>query len=180
MRKCKCGNEVASNAKSCPKCGNRFTSSLTKFVGWIIVVFFGVGILGAIIGASVSDPVGSSTPAPSVVATPAPAAITKPPKPKTPAQIAADAVATRKAYAKVIDQQLTEAGIESKTYTDGGQAKTMVIEDVLAGRVRANAIGKNSQMFDQLRALGFTKLIYTDGYETLDTHQGFTWDLRKK
>jgi hypothetical protein len=67
------------------------------------------------------------------------------------------------AYAKVIGQQLIEAGIESKTYTNGAQAKTMVIEDVLAGRVRANAIGKNSQMFEQLRALGFTKLVHTDG-----------------
>ena len=60
------------------------------------MVFFGVGILGAIIGASVSDPAGSSTPSPSAVATPVPAAITKPPKAKTAAQIAADAIATRK------------------------------------------------------------------------------------
>jgi hypothetical protein len=180
MRKCKCGNEVANNAKFCPKCGHRFTSSITKFVAWMFVVLFGLGMLGAIIGGSSSGPVGSSTPVSSAVAAPAHPAITTPPKPKTPAQIAADAVALRKAYAKVIDQQLIEAGIESKTYTNGAQAKTMVIEDVLAGRVRANEIGKNSQMFEQLRALGFTKLLYTDGFESLDSHQGFTWDLGKK
>jgi hypothetical protein len=31
MRNCSCGNQVANNARSCPKCGHRFTGGLTKF-----------------------------------------------------------------------------------------------------------------------------------------------------
>ena len=106
----------------------------------------------------------------------APSPATQPPaKPKTPAQIAAGQVAARKVYAKVIDQQMLESGIESKTLTQGAQAKTIVIQDVLAGRVRANSLGKNSTMFEQLKALGFTRLNYTNGFEG-DLYEGFTWD----
>ena len=50
----------------------------------------------------------------------------------------------------------------------------MVIQDVLASRVCANEINTNSKMFDQLRALGFFKLVYTDGYEELASHQRFS------
>jgi len=78
----------------------------------------------------------------------------------------------------VIDQQLLELGIESKTFTQGAQAKTIVIQDVLAGRVRDNSPGKNSTMFEQLKALGFTRLNYTTGFEG-DLYEGFTWDLTK-
>jgi hypothetical protein len=46
MRKCKCGNDVAANAKACPKCGHRFTSPLT----WAIVAIVGLMIAAAIIG----------------------------------------------------------------------------------------------------------------------------------
>jgi hypothetical protein len=38
MRKCRCGNDVARNAKFCPKCGHRFsTSGFTVLLAFIIV-----------------------------------------------------------------------------------------------------------------------------------------------
>jgi hypothetical protein len=46
MRRCKCGNDVASNARVCPRCGHRFTSTLT----WAIVAIVGLMIAAAIIG----------------------------------------------------------------------------------------------------------------------------------
>ena len=52
MRKCKCGNVVANNAKSCPKCGHRFTSGCTMALAWIFGIFIGVAILGALITGS--------------------------------------------------------------------------------------------------------------------------------
>ena len=47
MRKCKCGNDVADNAKACPKCGHRFTSGPVKFLAWVLGIFFGLGVLGS-------------------------------------------------------------------------------------------------------------------------------------
>ena len=173
MYKCKCGNLVANNARFCPKCGHRFTSTPTLVIAWVLGIFGVLVVLLMIVNS------GSNSASNSVAAPPSPVAAARTPsKPKTPAQTAADEVAARKAYAQVIDQQLLESGIESKTFTKGAQAKTIVIQDALAGRVRANAIGKNSTMFDQLKALGFTRLNYTNGFEG-DLYEGFTWDLTK-
>ena len=52
MRNCKCGNVVANDAKSCPKCGHRFTSGCTRALAWIFGIFIGVAILGALITGS--------------------------------------------------------------------------------------------------------------------------------
>lgn len=173
MRRCKCGNLVANNAKFCPRCGHRFTSTSTLVIAWVL------GIFGVFVILMMSLANSGSTSTGSPPANPSPATPTQPPaKPKTPAQNAAGQVAVRKAYAKVIDQQLLELGIESKTFTQGTQAKTIVIQDALAGRVRANSLGKNSTMFEQLKALGFTRLNYTNGFEG-DMYEGFTWDLTK-
>jgi hypothetical protein len=45
MKKCKCGNMVAGNARFCPHCGNRFTSRAVKMLAWVLVVFVGIPIL---------------------------------------------------------------------------------------------------------------------------------------
>ena len=172
MRNCKCGSAVANNAKFCPKCGHRFTSTSTLVIAWVLGIFGVFVILMMSLANSGSTSTGGS-------AAPSPTTPTQPPaKPKSPAQIAAGQVAVRKAYAKVIDQQLLELGIESNTFTRGAQAKTIVIQDALAGRVRANSLGKNSTMFDQRRALGFTRLNYTNSFEG-DSYESFTWDLTK-
>jgi uncharacterized iron-regulated membrane protein len=175
MRKCKCGNDVANNARFCPKCGHRFTSRFTKFMAWTCVVLFGFVILVAIIASNSSGPqVSSASPVVAATQPPTPA---KPAKPKTPAQIAADQIAARKAYAKVIDQQLLDMGIESETYTAGAQARTLVIKDALAGRVRQNGIQKNDQLFDNLRTLGFTRLEYTNGFDS-DLSYDVYWTIK--
>lgn len=172
MRKCKCGNDVANNAKACPKCGHRFTSGFVKFLAWFCLIVFGIMIVGIIAAENSGNPPAvaqsmASTPASKPVTTPAPA-----PK-KTPA----DLIAARKTYAKVIDQQLLDMGIESKTYTMGAQAKTLVIEDALAGRVRQNAIQKNDALFDNLRTLGFTRLEYTNSFEG-EMNYAVVWDIK--
>jgi hypothetical protein len=164
MRNCKCGNAIASNAKFCPKCGHRFTSRLTKFVALMLVVLGFFVFIIIIVGSNSDSATGSSVTA-QTSAQPASAPNRPPAKPKTPAQLAAEQIAVRKAYAPVIDQQLLDSGIESKTFTQGAQAKTIVIQDALAGRLRVNAISKNSKMFVQLKALGFTHLRNTNGFE---------------
>jgi hypothetical protein len=173
MRNCKCGNAVANNAKFCPKCGHRFTSTSSLVIAWVLGIFGVFVILMMSLANSGSTSTGGS-----VVPSPTPTPTQPPAKPKTTAQMAAGQVAVRKAYAKVIDEQLLEMGIESKTFTQRAQAKTIVIQDALCGRVRANSLGKNSTMFEQLKALGFTRLNYTNGFES-DLYEGFTWDLTK-
>jgi hypothetical protein len=167
MRKCKCGNQVAENANACPRCGHKFTSGTVKFLAWSF------GILGlimflTIIGTESTNPTPSAT---SGASTATPASAPKP-KPMTTAQM----VVARRAYAKVIDQQMLDKGIESKTFATGPQAKTLVIEDALAGRVRENEIGKNSQLFQNLHDLGFTHLRYQNGFEG-DLSFGVTWTI---
>jgi hypothetical protein len=44
MKDCKCGNACASNAKSCPNCGYRFTSTFTK-LGLVLIVLIVVRIV---------------------------------------------------------------------------------------------------------------------------------------
>jgi hypothetical protein len=172
MRKCKCGNQVANNARACPKCGHRFTSGLVKFLafGTISVILFMVVI--AAVSSNDSPTINS---APSVLSAPSqpPPVVATPPKPKTPAEM----VAARKEYASVIDEQLLNMGIESKTYALGSQAKTLVIEDVLAGRVRQNAIQNNSVLFDNLRTLGFTRLEYKNNFDD-NLRYGVAWNIK--
>jgi hypothetical protein len=161
MRKCKCGNQVASNAKSCPQCGHRFTSAMAKGLAWFIGFICLVSVLGVVMGGSQSSNYVPSKPAAGVrAASSAPAAAPKP-KAKSPA----DLIAARKEFAKIIDQQLLESGIESETFTSGPGATTLVIKDALAGRVRQNSIQGNDTLFRNLRELGFKHLRYTNAFE---------------
>jgi hypothetical protein len=169
MQKCKCGNQVAGNAKFCPKCGHQFTSGAVKFLGLSVILLTLVVVIS--IASSTNNPNASSARPVSTVAAAAPVAPATA-KPKSPAELAA----LRKAYAKVIDQQLLDMGIESKTYTAGADAKTLVIEDALAGRVRQNSIQENDTLFDNLRSLGFTHLKYTNNFEG-DLNYGVVWTI---
>lgn len=96
--------------------------------------------------------------------------------PPTKQQQLANDIALRKAYAKVIDQQLLNQGIESEPYTVGPEAKTLAIKDVLAGRVRQNAIQQNDSWFRQARALGCKRIAYSNGLEG-DLYFSIYWDL---
>lgn len=111
--------------------------------------------------------------------TPAPAAVTSSaapipvqarPKPIT----RADMIAARKAAAKVLDDRLLEAGVESRTEVQGPDATKLVIHSALASRVSSRVISQNGTLLDELRELKFKKLIYTDDYD-----ETFTWDLNK-
>ncbi len=44
MKTCKCGNQVANNARFCTKCGHRFTHPFTKFVA-VCFALFGVFVV---------------------------------------------------------------------------------------------------------------------------------------
>src|SRR5690348_1521710 len=55
MRRCSCGNDVADNARFCPKCGHRFTSRPVKMLAWIFGLIFGCAVLGGIISAVVGN-----------------------------------------------------------------------------------------------------------------------------
>jgi len=102
MQNCKCANTVANNAKLCPKCGHRFTSTSTLVIAWVLGIFgvFVILMMSLANSSSTSTGGGSAVPSPTTAMQP-------PAKPKTPAQIAAGQVATRKAYAKVKDQNST-------------------------------------------------------------------------
>ncbi|HKM79598.1 MAG TPA: zinc ribbon domain-containing protein [Candidatus Acidoferrum sp.] len=71
MRKCKCGNDVANNAKFCPKCGYRFTGCLTKSLAWFFGIAIAFGLLIAIIS-NIGD--GPNKPPVSPIPRPTPAA----------------------------------------------------------------------------------------------------------
>jgi len=51
MKKCKCGLMIASNARVCPHCGNRFTHPFVKglawFIGITVVLFWITSIVGS-------------------------------------------------------------------------------------------------------------------------------------
>src|SRR5262249_47211787 len=153
--------------KACPQCGHRFTSGFVKFIAWSFGIFFLLVVMIAVVDSSNTTQSASTSTVSTPAASPAPA------KPKTPAEM----VAARKAYAKIIDQQLLNMGIESKTYTNGADAKTLVIEDALAGRVRQNSIQKNDDLFNSLRTLGFKHLEYTNNFEG-DLNFNVVWTIK--
>ena len=62
MRKCKCGNDVARNAKACPKCGHRFTGTFTKALAWFFGIIVGFALLSGIIGSSSNTTSAPATP----------------------------------------------------------------------------------------------------------------------
>ncbi|MFB3916047.1 MAG: zinc-ribbon domain-containing protein [Terriglobales bacterium] len=50
MKTCKCGQQIASNARFCPHCGHRFTHPFTMFIAICFAAIFGFAFIGAIIG----------------------------------------------------------------------------------------------------------------------------------
>jgi predicted RNA-binding Zn-ribbon protein involved in translation (DUF1610 family) len=91
----------------------------------------------------------------------------KPPPPPTPE----DRIIT----AQLLDQLFLHAGIESTTVATGPAHTTLHITDILAGRVRAQSMQENIP-WDKLRALGFRKVVYTNGLNDMDNVM-FTWRL---
>ena len=82
----------------------------------------------------------------------------------------------RKDYAAKVDQGFIDAGIESTTNTGGPSDTTLVIHDALAGRVRANIIGK-SLNFPLLKGMGFKKVDYRNDF-TDELFFGHNWSVQ--
>jgi hypothetical protein len=83
----------------------------------------------------------------------------------------------RKDYAAKVDQRFIDAGIESTTNTGGTADTTLIIHDALAGRVRANIIGK-SLNFPLLKEMGFKKVDYRNDFDG-ELFFGINWDVNK-
>src|SRR5260370_24841985 len=129
-----CGASVNPTAKFCVGCGRpiavtlvpgvpkKKTHPLVMIMAGLFIVFFALVLFGMLINAIVGN-----QPARTAQTTIAPHASPSPTPQLTQAQQRAEDIAVRKAYAKVIDKQLIELGIESETYTTGADATTMVI-----------------------------------------------------
>ncbi|MGH9685308.1 MAG: hypothetical protein ACRD4S_17060 [Candidatus Acidiferrales bacterium] len=174
MKTCKCGKQLDSSATVCPGCGKKHASFLKKLAAAIIV---GIAVLCFIAMNKTPDGTDAATP----VAATRPAT---PSKPQTAAERRQSAqalrgrmISMRKAAAAKIDSTLLDGGIESTTLVAGPDDTTLIIEDALAGRVRAKQIG-DSAIVAELQALGFKKLIYTND-EIDELAETFTWDLTK-
>ncbi len=144
MRKCKCGNDVASNAKACPKCGHRFTGAFTKFVAWSFLIVFGIGVLGVIALDKLVDSPSSST---------APSSTTVAPATPAPTPAAAHTVSTR----------LTPA---EKNYFGAAMSylKTANSQGTRLANTMAGASDGSSTLGDIKSALSSAKRIENAGY----------------
>jgi hypothetical protein len=70
MRTCECGNQVANNARTCPRCGHRFTSAPVKFLAWLLGISLGLILLSiAIDNIFTSSDAVRNVPPPSAAAT---------------------------------------------------------------------------------------------------------------
>jgi hypothetical protein len=158
MKPCKCGNQCARNARSCPKCGHRFASGLTKFIAWTLGIFFGLGALGAMIGS-----IGETTPS-TVTATPAvPVALAKPldaaavAKAQTQAKIQA-----RQDYCKELEGHLLTLGLDATVVAVGPNRDTLRISWKAMSRPVVYNMINGDGMQSQVPLLGFKKVIFTD------------------
>ena len=86
-----------------------------------------------------------------------------------------EARAARKAYAASFDQAMLDLGVESTTRTAGPQDTTFKITYALTGRVMANAVSKRLD-WDELRKLGFRKVILTSGFED-EMNETYSWNV---
>ncbi len=178
MKRCKCGNECAGNAKICPKCGHRFTHILTKF----IAVVFGLGLLGAIFGGHSSSSENSTLPNTTSPSTQAVSA--KPVKLLTPAELEAArkraAVANehsqeqaRIAYAKFMENNLLRANFNVDVVAYGPKHQYLEMKWVLASKSLAfNFTEQQQDALSQMKSEGFKKFTITDGYD-----ESWTWTL---
>src|SRR6266852_58099 len=55
---CTCGNQVASNARFCPRCGKRFTRRSVKLLAWFFGIAIGFGVIMAAVAPS-NSPISS-------------------------------------------------------------------------------------------------------------------------
>jgi hypothetical protein len=167
MRKCKCGNDVANNAISCPKCGHRFTSGPVKFLAW----FLGITVVVGVIGITLSQ--NDSRPAANTVSVPAPVPPPTRPKPgdkaaQAKAQIAARQANTkaqitvRQDYARELERSLLSRGLDAHVTVVGTGKDTLRISWAAMSRPIVYNMITSEGMETQVPLLGFKKVIFTD------------------
>jgi hypothetical protein len=75
-----------------------------------------------------------------------------------------DNVGGRKSFASTYEKDLLRKGLSATVSTEGDKSSTLKVSYPLMSKALAFNLNENSKFTDQLRELGFRKLIMTDGY----------------
>jgi hypothetical protein len=68
-------------------------------------------------------------------------------------------------YARRLESNFLDNSLDIDVSTSGASATTLKMKYILAGRVFAHQMSQNTEMWTQLRTLGFRRLELTDGYD---------------
>ena len=74
--------------------------------------------------------------------------------------------AQRQQFAKVYEQQLLDKGMDVYVTTQGKEHNTLKVKWVLVSRPLVHKMINDESVIANLRQLGFTKLVMTDGYNS--------------
>lgn len=156
MGKCReCGTDVSDQAKTCPKCGVSKPVKKTSLLVKLLAGFFGLAILGHIVGGTNS---GSSSPSASPTISTVPSAVvpvvSSTPAP-TAAPVAVDPAAERAKNKAVMDQvrkRLSETRESLKKFYPSKQQVKVVQDDHLKVTAIALSRGMSKHQEDQKQA----------------------------
>jgi hypothetical protein len=151
MKKCECGKELASNAKTCPNCGRRFTHPFVKVLAFLLIGSVILVVVAAIIGGSgpVTNTSSSVNPPPAVT----------PSIPISPAE---------KKYIQASQKYLDSAnadGTEMATIMAGAANGTSTLSDIHAA-IRKN-LNSEKQRYSSYLA---TRGTVPTKFKSIDTH----------
>lgn len=97
--------------------------------------------------------------------------------PDTPQQKKAlvnDAIKQRVNFASQYERELLSKGMDVDVTVSGPEKKTFKMKYILLGRPLVYKLTVEGQMLESLHAMGFTKVILTDGHDNI-----WTYDLKK-
>ncbi|QSV44915.1 hypothetical protein [Geobacter benzoatilyticus] len=72
----------------------------------------------------------------------------------------------RKKFAKEYERQLLDKGMDAYVSTQGKESSTLKIKWVLVSRPLVHKMINDENVVENLRSLGFTKLVMSDGYDS--------------
>jgi len=84
----------------------------------------------------------------------------------------AEREAARRAYTRIAENNMLDAGHDIRVTVQGEHATTLRLEYVLAGRVFARRLSQQTGLFTTWQTMGFRDLYLSDGYD-FETH----WNL---
>lgn len=85
---------------------------------------------------------------------------------------AEELLAARIQFAKDYEYSLLDEGIDATVTLHGTNSTTLKLKWIFISKVAAHELGKNTELFQNLRELGFKKFIITDGY-----YETWYWNL---